>query len=78
VLSDALDDSGGTAPARPDIYRDRRGVKIHHTDLEEFKRDLLGAFDTLADRYYLTARGEPKVTVGKDEIRVRFKIDKED
>jgi hypothetical protein len=78
VLADALDDAGGTEPVRPDIYKDRRGMQIHHSDLEEFKRDLLGAFDILADRYYLTARGEPKVTVGKDEIRVRFKVEKED
>ncbi|MBI5231361.1 MAG: sensor histidine kinase [Coriobacteriales bacterium] len=62
----------------PDIYRDRRGLRIHHTDLAEFRRDLEQAFDTIAERYYLQLRCEPKVTVGRDEIRVRFEVDKED
>jgi hypothetical protein len=79
VLDRALDglrDDDDTQ--RPDIYRDTRSLKLHHQDVAEFKRDLHGAFDTLAERYYLTLRGEPRVTVGKDEIRVRFPITKED
>lgn len=62
----------------PDIYADRRSVRIHHSDMDDFKRELLDAFDTLADRYYLSPKGEPSVTIGKDEIRVRFKFEKED
>lgn len=62
----------------PDIYRDRRGLRIHHTDLDEFRRDLEKAFDTIADRYYVHLRCQPKVTVARDEIRVRFEVDKED
>lgn len=62
----------------PDIYRDRRGLKIHHSDLATFRTDLEHAFDALAERYYLHLKCEPRITVGKDEIRVRFEVEKED
>jgi hypothetical protein len=65
-------------PAAPDIYRDRRGLKIHHSDLSAFRADLEKAFDTIAERYYLHLRCEPKISVGKDDIRVRFEVEKED
>lgn len=61
-----------------DIYRDRRGLKIHQGDLSAFRSELEQAFDTLAERYYIHLRCEPKITVGRDEIRVRFEVDKED
>jgi len=67
-----------TEPGRPDIYRDRRGLKLHHSDLAEFRRELETAFDLIADRYYLHLKCEPKITVGKDDIRVRFEVEKED
>ena len=63
---------------QPDIYRDRRGLKIHHTDLAAFRAELEKAFDTIAERYYLHLKCEPKITVGKDDIRVRFEVEKED
>jgi hypothetical protein len=67
------------APATtPDIYRDRRGLKVHHADLTEFRRDVTQAFDRLAERYYLHLRGEPRIQVNRDGITVRFEIDKED
>jgi len=69
---------GAPAPAEPDIYRDRRGLKIHHADLASFRNELERAFDAIAERYYLHLRCEPKITVGKDDIRVRFEVDKED
>lgn len=61
-----------------DIYRDRRGLKIHDDDMKRFRQELEDAFDSIAERYYLQLRCEPKVTVGRDDIRVRFEIDKED
>lgn len=70
-------DTAETPPA-PDIYRDRRGLKIDPTDLADFKRDLQSAFDVLSERYYLHLKSEPKVSIGKDDIRVRFEVDKED
>jgi hypothetical protein len=73
----------GSVPAVPeqataDIYRDRRGLKLHHTDVAEFRRELEAAFDTIAERYYLHLKCEPKITVGKDDIRVRCEVEKED
>ena len=65
-------------PAQPDIYRDRRGLKLHHSDISEFQRELESAFDTIAERYYLHLKCAPKVTVGRDDIRVRFEVEKED
>jgi hypothetical protein len=65
-------------PRRPDIYRDRRGLRIHPSDTREFKRRLEDAFDLVAERYYLHLSGEPKVTVGRDSITVRFPVEKDD
>ena len=36
------------------------------------------AFDLLGERYYLHLSGEPKVTVGRDSIIVRFPVEKDD
>jgi hypothetical protein len=78
VLQQVLVDDGPTQAALPDIYRDRRGLKIHSSDLTAFRRDLSTAFDQLAERYYLHLKGEPRIHVGRDQIRVRFDIDKEE
>jgi hypothetical protein len=59
-------------PRRPDIYRDRRGLHIDPSDTREFRRKLV------AERYYLHLSGEPKVTVGRDSITVRFPVEKDD
>lgn len=66
------------SPGTPDIYRDRRGLKLHHADIAEFRRELEAAFDLIAERYYLHLKCEPKITVGKEDIRVRFEVEKED
>jgi hypothetical protein len=65
-------------PRRPDIYRDRRGLRVHSSDIREFQRKLEDAFDLVAERYYLHLSGEPKVTVGRDCITVRFPVEKDD
>ena len=74
----AADESRRLPATDPDIYRDRRGLKIHHSDLSAFSAELEAAFDTLAERYYLHLKCAPRVTVGKDDIRVRFDVEKED
>ena len=66
-----------TAPA-PNIFKDRRGLKIADDDLTAFSNALTSAFDDLADAYYLHLRGEPRIIVGRDEIKVRFSVDKEE
>ncbi len=78
VLAQAQVKDEPVATPEPDIYRDRRGLKIHHADLARFKHELAQAFDDLAERYYLHLRGEPKVTVVRDGIRVRFDVDKDE
>ena len=76
MVSGTFEEKG--VPAAADIYRDRRGLKLHHSDIAQFKSDLEAAFDTIAERYYLHLKCEPKVTVGRDDIRVRFEVEKED
>jgi len=62
----------------PDIYRDRRSLRLHHDDLVAFRAELSRAFDVIAKRYYVSLRGEPRITVGRDSVNVRFPIEKED
>jgi len=62
----------------PDIYRDRRSLRLHHDDLVAFRAELTRAFDVIAERYYVSLRGEPRITVGRDSVNVRFPIEKED
>jgi hypothetical protein len=62
----------------PDIYRDRRGLKLHATDIADFRRELTKAFDLISERYYLNLKSEPNVTVGKDRVTVRFEVEKDD
>jgi hypothetical protein len=78
VISHVSGQAPAGADATPDIYRDRRGLKIHHTDLAQFRGELEAAFDTIAERYYLHLKCEPKISVGRDDIRVRFEVEKED
>ena len=66
------------ASASADIYRDRRSLKIHHADIAAFRQALARVFDDLAERYYLHMKGEPKVNITRDSVRVRFDIDKEE
>lgn len=65
-------------PKRPDIYRDRRGLRVHHGDVREFQRRCEDAFDLLGERYYLHLSAEPKVTIGRDSIVVRFPVEKDE
>jgi len=78
VLAHALASSAPAPSGAADIYRDRRGLKIDQGDMAQFRAELEAAFDTIAERYYLHLKCEPKITVGKDDIRVRFEVEKED
>lgn len=59
-----------------DLTRDRRGLKISKDDLGNFTRAVERDFEDLAERYYLSLTGEPKVRVGKDRITVSIPIAK--
>lgn len=78
VLSMLTGSDEAPAESAPDIYRDRRSLRLDAADLAAFKRELERAFDVLGERYYLHIKGEPRVHIGPDEIRVRFHIEKED
>lgn len=78
VVAQAVVEDEPATPSAPDIYRDRRSLRIHHADLDSFRRELEKAFDVISERYYLNLKGEPKVTVGSNEIRVRFSVEKDD
>ncbi len=70
-----------TSPRRNqeiDLSRDRRGLKISKSDLDDFSRAVERDFQDLAERYYLTSSGEPKVRVGKDRITISIPIVKEE
>jgi len=71
--------AGELAPkAEPDIYRNRKGLKIHPSDLVDFRREISTAFDSLAEKYFLYAKSEPRIRITKDSISVRFDIEKDD
>jgi len=80
AVLDIVTRSEKSSPAtpEPDIYRDRRGLKIHTADIAAFRTDLERVFDALAARYYLHLKCEPKISIGRDDIRVRFEVEKED
>lgn len=64
-------------PAEVDLLKDRRGLRVAKTDLEDFSQSLQRAFRTLGDRYYLCLKTEPRVRVARDSITVTFDIEKE-
>ena len=61
-----------------DLERDRRGLKIAREDLQRFSRGMERSFSELADRYYLTLQGDPRVRVTRDRIVVTFDIGKDE
>lgn len=67
-----------TSSHEVDLLRDRRGLKISEEDVERFSRILERDFNFLAERYYLTLSGEPRVRVLRDKLCVTFELDKGD
>lgn len=64
-------------PGAIDIYRDTRGLKIAPGDLSAFRNDLERAFESLAEKYYLSLGDSVKVTVGRRAITVTVPYEKE-
>ncbi|MDR1015762.1 MAG: ATP-binding protein [Coriobacteriales bacterium] len=60
-----------------DLTKDSRGLKLAKDDVEAFAREMEGAFELLAERYYLSLTAVPRVTVKGDTITVRFPIEKD-
>lgn len=65
-------------PADIDLERDRRGLKMAREDIERFSRAVERDFADLAQRYYLSLAGDPRVRVTRDKITVTFDIGKEE
>ncbi len=57
-----------------DLMRDRRGLKVAPSDLEEFSRLMERDFALLAERYYLTLSGEPRVRASGRRVTVTFEL----
>ncbi|MGI6220785.1 MAG: ATP-binding protein [Coriobacteriales bacterium] len=64
-------------PTAADIFRDSRALRISEDDMELFSRKLETAFEELSSRYFINLLEEPRISVGKDAIRVTFPIEKE-
>ncbi|QWT16997.1 ATP-binding protein [Collinsella sp. zg1085] len=61
-----------------DLLQDRRGLKIAKDDLASFSRALERDFLSLAERYYLSLNGEPRIRVTRGKITVSFDISHEE
>jgi hypothetical protein len=59
-----------------DIFKDARGLKLSKEDYASFARALERSFQPIADRYYVSLKRTPKITVRADKISVQFQIDK--
>ena len=57
-----------------DLARDRRGLRVAPADVEEFSRVMERDFSLLADRYYLSLAGEPRVRVSGQRVTVTFDL----
>jgi len=76
VLRSVIPEKAKSA-STPDLFKDNRGLKLAREDVETFSREMERAFEILAQRYYLSLRDIPKVSVKGDTITVRFSIDKD-
>lgn len=66
-----------SVPEGVDLVLDRRSLRPTPSDLIALQSRLASAFDEFAKRYYLELKDLPKIHVGKNEVTVRFVIDKE-
>lgn len=78
VSSRLLHKSGPSSARGVDLLRDHRGLKLSEDDSQEFARVMERDFDFIAERYYLSLSGEPRVHVSKDRITVTFDLEKDD
>ncbi|MDM8271014.1 ATP-binding protein [Thermophilibacter provencensis] len=61
-----------------DLLKDRRGLRLSRSDLEEFSSAVERDFGVLADRYYLALSSAPKVRVGRGRITVTLELEEPD
>lgn len=73
-LTRTSEDLGSAGPREVDLVRDRRGLRVAPDDVDEFSRIMERDFALLADRYYLTLAGEPRVRVTGSRVTVTFDL----
>lgn len=56
--------------------RDERGLKIAPADMDDFKNEILSAFQNIARDYYLEQDVECKVTLRKDALHITIPLEK--
>ncbi len=79
VRIEGMDDVEKRAPKlNPLRKEDARGLKITQDDLSDFIHQVSGAYQDLAERYYLSPDVELDVKVGKDGIRITIPVSKID
>lgn len=61
-----------------DLASDQRGLRIAREDSEQFLRMMERDFAYLADRYYLTLEGKPRIRVSGKRLLVTFEYEGED
>lgn len=69
---------GPAGPREVDLMRDRRGLKVSEGDARAFSRLMGRDFGFLAERYYLSLKGDPRVRVGNGRITVTFDLGETD
>ena len=60
------------------LAADRRGLKLSKHDSEEFLQMMERDFDYLAERYYLTLSGRPRMRVSGNRLSIFFEYEGED
>jgi hypothetical protein len=60
-----------------DLAQDLRGLKIETQDLKDFACEVERAFDTLAEKYYISCNADPKVSVKKNTLTIKLDFEKE-
>ena len=78
VLSRLSHKSDKSVERAVDLLRDRRGLKISKSDLEEFGRIMERDFSFLSERYYLSLTDDPQIRVTHGKISVTFDVEEGD
>lgn len=61
-----------------DLMRDRRGLRLDPSDVDEFSRVMERDFALIAERYYVALSAPPIVRVSGDRVSVVFEVEKAD
>lgn len=78
VAARLLHHAGSPAQHEIDLSKDRRGLKIASSDIDEFSRVMERTFDMISERYYVALSEQPRVNVTRDKITVTFELEKDD